>query len=749
MRRITRTLAQLTLLGVIASVLTVVPTGTASAAESIPTLQYPAVDVGRTTGLVSSPTSSVTLPCNTLDTGMDLVTYSSAGAVTRQLNRTQYVDGITNCITSPVVDKNDVIYGIPFGHASGSTSYDWGPNLLAYSGNTLKWKYPAKCGSSSTPVTVGADGNIYTATYLPDGVHLIGLAPELAAGQTQPTKVLDVKIANDCGVQFFPYRDGLLLRGQNSGFKYYSYAGKLLGTPTVSNFSYSKMNANGRLFDFRYVSGSFTSLSVSAYEPSGATVWTTSASTSGANVQGAEVYPLPGGGVVALIRQQKMVSPGIPWTPTQYVYVLVTLNAAGQQVGTTVELPNSNPQGTLGNIYANPTNDGKLSMVRDFQMNTGLSYPTQVSALAIGVFDPVTGGWSYQQVMSGDPNKPGGPYGYYLDYSKLATTTNTLNFIAKCSGNCGSIGRKLYAVQVSGLGMDYPRGEVLTRSPRPSASYVALGDSFSSGEGVPPFETGTAIPGVNTCHRSTVAYPRLIAGSSPNIPLLGTGGFRACSGAVTTNVTDLAQWNEGIQLDWWPNATTQLVTLTIGGNDIGFATFAKACVFPSSSCDVGTTAYNDTLNKLNNELPNKLKATYRRTLQYAPNAEIYVVGYPYVVANKSVNDPADSRCFYMQGGSSNWAEARAARAIVTKLNEKIVGAVTDVQVENTDNLRLHYVDVNASGSPFVGHEVCGTAPASWFQNIDQATGDPAYVFHPNSSGQEGYATVIGTAINAG
>lgn len=48
----------------------------ASAVESIPALQWPAVSVGRHENIVSSPTGSVTLPCNTLGHGVDLVTYS-------------------------------------------------------------------------------------------------------------------------------------------------------------------------------------------------------------------------------------------------------------------------------------------------------------------------------------------------------------------------------------------------------------------------------------------------------------------------------------------------------------------------------------------------------------------------------------------------------------------------------------------------------------------------------------------------
>ncbi len=64
----------------------------------------------------------------------------------------------------------------------------------------------------------------------------------------------------------------------------------------------------------------------------------------------------------------------------------------------------------------------------------------------------------------------------------------------------------------------YPTGyegkEIPSQYEAPSPSYVAMGDSFSSGEGNPPFETGTDEEGVNECHRSPQAYPRLLQGDA-------------------------------------------------------------------------------------------------------------------------------------------------------------------------------------------------------------------------------------------
>lgn len=128
----------------------------------------------------------------------------------------------------------------------------------------------------------------------------------------------------------------------------------------------------------------------------------------------------------------------------------------------------------------------------------------------------------------------------------------------------------------------------------------------------------------------------------------------------------------------------------------------------------------------------------------APNAKVYVIGYPQVVANKLVTDPIDPRCPTLSQGTTNYGNARAARYIVGQLNQKISATVAAI-----NNTRLRYIAADGSNSPFVGHEVCGTNSTSWFQNINQAVNNPAYVFHPNTLGQQGYATLIAPVINAG
>ena len=114
-----------------------------------------------------------------------------------------------------------------------------------------------------------------------------------------------------------------------------------------------------------------------------------------------------------------------------------------------------------------------------------------------------------------------------------------------------------------------------------SATYVALGDSFSSGEGNPPYESGTDTLS-DTCHRSSQAYGSLLAvyrGYSANGLPSSSFAFPACSGAVTHDLFYANYQNAGepAQLSALGPAT-QKVTLTIGGNDIGFTNILSACL---------------------------------------------------------------------------------------------------------------------------------------------------------------------------
>ena len=89
--------------------------------------------------------------------------------------------------------------------------------------------------------------------------------------------------------------------------------------------------------------------------------------------------------------------------------------------------------------------------------------------------------------------------------------------------------------------------------------YVALGDSFSSGVGTNSYTLSSS------CRRGVYAYPWLVAQQRPNTSLT----FVACSGATTANV--MSSQIQSV------TAGTDIVTMTIGGNDIGFSNLIVQC----------------------------------------------------------------------------------------------------------------------------------------------------------------------------
>ncbi|MBJ6647145.1 hypothetical protein DD630_05820 [Streptomyces sp. BSE7F] len=744
-----RTPVMLALAGLLASLIALVPSGTASAAESIPELQWPAVGVNEyapsyfmTTGI----DGGVTVPCVT-DNGnlVNLKTYGASGQVVRDINAGGTVDGWPNCIRHAAVDKNGDLYGVPQG-VGPSGHYGSGP-LLAYSGNTLKWKYDnAGC---STPA-VGADGNIYIIGGEPS---LIGLTPDIAPPTTQPKKVLDVPISGHglCGAEVFTTKDGVgYINGGRAYF--YSYGGKPLGiTPSGTHLERKEaVSASGRAFyEIQTGSGSTASFKLVAYNLNQNKVdWTAPESLFGYKPQLFDSFSTPDGGVLLLVERMKSAG-GVPTSDGERV--LIRLTAFGQKLWEEV-LPKQDANGNPYNgSFINVDTTGRVVVVlRGVMKVNDPDYPNSRETkpvISIVVFDGV-GNAVFSKTMHGNLDKASGDTTGYSYAGTLPVIGPDALYVKarECGGSYYCYGdTKLYPIKVPGLGLDYPRGAVLTMNEpqQPAASsYVAMGDSYSSGEGVEPFEGPSNQPGYNECHRSENAYSKLVSRSPTAAPYLDWGKFVACSGATTNEVINPnAENHEVAQVDAL-SATTKYVSITIGGNDIGFVDFGTACVL--ERCAVGTDAYNTALDKINNILSTRLKATYEQILAKAPNAEIYVLGYPQVAPVKTESDGYEAACDFLW--PDHWSDARAARDIVTRLNSKIEETVTTVRQAAAGNTRLTYVEVNGADSPFEGHTMCPTAGDSYFHNLDQWVGHPAYALHPNAQGQAAYAEILMDAL---
>ncbi|WP_406305923.1 SGNH/GDSL hydrolase family protein [Streptomyces sp. NBC_00885] len=222
--------------------------------------------------------------------------------------------------------------------------------------------------------------------------------------------------------------------------------------------------------------------------------------------------------------------------------------------------------------------------------------------------------------------------------------------------------------------------------------YVALGDSYSSGVGAGSYDSASG-----SCKRSTKAYPKLWAAAhSPS-----SFAFTACSGARTGDV--LAG-----QLGPLSSAT-DLVSITIGGNDAGFSDVMTTCVLQSESSCINrinqAKAYVDTT------LPGKLDSVYSAISSKAPAARVVVLGYPR---------------FYKLGGSCIAGLSENERAAIN-------GAADYLNAATAKRAADHGYSFGDLTPAFSGHEIC--SGSAWLHSLNWLNIGESY--HPTASGQSG------------
>ena len=145
----------------------------------------------------------------------------------------------------------------------------------------------------------------------------------------------------------------------------------------------------------------------------------------------------------------------------------------------------------------------------------------------------------------------------------------------------------------------------------PGARYVALGGSFAAGTGIPATSGGL-------CLRSDHSYPNLVAAA-----LALTLDDVTCSGATTANVRDTPQNGAAPQLDA-VTADTALISLTVGGNDLGYSTLAGECANPSAApCARDAAELDAKVERLRADL----SALIADVRERAPSAAIVLVTY--------------------------------------------------------------------------------------------------------------------------
>jgi len=231
-------------------------------------------------------------------------------------------------------------------------------------------------------------------------------------------------------------------------------------------------------------------------------------------------------------------------------------------------------------------------------------------------------------------------------------------------------------------------------------SYVALGDSYSSGVGTREFFE-------ETCKRSLYAYPELVAGDRANTSLT----FRACSGATTSDV--LSEQLSAL------SSSTDIVTITIGGNDAGFAGVITQCALPWPwSCEGDL---DDAEAFIENTLPGRLDNVYAAIARDAPNATVVVLGYPRLFMGVDCN-----------------AGTFFSSTELTRMN-LVADLLSEVTQERAEAAGFTFESAIPS---FTGHAVC--SESEWINGLSNPIEES---FHPNRTGhRSGYEPLVRDVI---
>jgi lysophospholipase L1-like esterase len=267
-------------------------------------------------------------------------------------------------------------------------------------------------------------------------------------------------------------------------------------------------------------------------------------------------------------------------------------------------------------------------------------------------------------------------------------------------------------------------------APAPGAQYVALGSSYAAGAGVGPADPGDV---GGSCGRTTSAYPTLVADA------LGLELTNAtCGGATVDNIAATPQsvlapapHKVGLQVDA-VTAETELVTITIGGNDLNYVgnLLAESCLGDLAAnrssplanilkqYGVCTPTPDATVLTALAGLDSKLTAMVEAVQAKAPDARIVLVDYPTLL-------PQNGR--------------PCAVAPIPQDRQKFL-----LQVARELSLATKHV-AQRTGTEFVAaskesrhHDVCSADP--WMTGYDFTPGLAA--MHPNEAGHAAVAAAV-------
>ncbi|GIF23180.1 hypothetical protein BJ973_000464 [Actinoplanes tereljensis] len=305
---------------------------------------------------------------------------------------------------------------------------------------------------------------------------------------------------------------------------------------------------------------------------------------------------------------------------------------------------------------------------------------------------------------------------------------------------------------------------------KPADFVVALGDSYTSGEGAADtasldyYRESNVDEGHvrNKCHRSKLSWPRKAVLADNANEQLGTRAdrwdntldfqFHACSIAETFNINPRhsnddgqpienalgkwsgGQWGEVSQIDkGYLDENTTLVMLSIGGNDARFKDVIMECLFWAGlkACqDAHLSGESDPLSvSVPRSINGPVKASITQTLQEihkrAPNAKIMLMGYPRLFEN-------DGQCVIGIGtDEAPWINQMSTDVVAPMMK----GVADDLRAAGTP------VYFGNPTSYFTGQAICGSP-----ETIHGIRSDVNESFHPKLAGTTHYADAANATL---
>ena len=301
------------------------------------------------------------------------------------------------------------------------------------------------------------------------------------------------------------------------------------------------------------------------------------------------------------------------------------------------------------------------------------------------------------------------------------------------------------------------RGETKTGEPTLAGlladvdNLVVLGDSYSSGEGAGDYTHGTnGESSGNYCHRSTNAYGKVLKSDATLI---------ACSGAVTSNFyipqrngqlvePQLRQLRTLAVSDRSPDA----VLLSIGGNDVGFASTVATCMLgaPGQTCTwdgdieerrfrseavARIAAVADSLRRVYRDVNRAVNDPVARAKREGEHAPIIIVPYPRILPSTQAGVSGTKNCAV----NINTKEAEFFNSFIDALNLQIGAVAGELRKQH----QPIYVAADVISAFQPNHTICDVP--NNYANTPGNLAVPVFdsgTLHPNAAGNKAMARSI-------